>query len=186
MLLEIGLMSAIKTLATAVLSALELNKTSEFYNISVLVITGCSERFKNTFYQYHFSKMFFLNIQQCLQAQGKRIVVFFSKEELVSCRVLGNWVFDAEQLLQKGEYTQASSTTYMFRFKFFKVQNHHNTGIYLDDGESYKKLGMLNTDEAVYTMLKAEGSLPHKGITRRFIYHGCRVNYIGKCSKYIP
>lgn len=186
MLLEIGLMPAIKTLAITVSSALELNKTSEFYSISVLVITGCSERFKNTFYQYHFNKMFRESIQQYLQAQRKRTVVFFSKEELISCQVLGNWVFDAEKLLQKSEYTQASSTTYMFRFKFSKVRNHHNAGIYLDDGESYKKLGMLKTDEAVYTMLRAEDLLPHKGITRRFIYHGCRVNYIGKYLKCIP
>lgn len=178
MILEIGLKPAISNIATLIASSLADNDLFGLYNVSSLIITGVCEK-SESIYQRYRNRLIREKTYTFLQKHEKKPVVFFSFEELKTCMFLGSWAFDVAQILEKGNYTQISSTSYIIEFT---VRTGLNNRIYEYDGKSHGIISQNNLRLNTYSFLalKQGDILGQEILYKRFVFRNCIVKYISK------
>lgn len=178
MILEIGLKPAISNIATLIASSLADNDLFGLYNVSSLIITGVCEK-SESIYQRYRNRLIREKMYTFLQKHKKKPVVFFSFEEMKTCMFLGSWAFGVSQILEKGNYTQISSTSYIIEFT---VRTGPNNRIYEYDGKSHRILSQNNLKLNTYSFLalKQGDILGKKILYKKFVFRDCIVKYISK------
>ena len=168
MLLEVGVKSAITNIATAITSTLASNDLFGLYVISALIIINDSKNVAlNRFYSILKEA-----ILKRLQAYQRTPAVFHGEKELVTCKLLGNWVNDVKQILGIGSYSQVSSTSYMFRMGEF-----HEVNDWFDCSSKFYEVSQVKQACNFY-ILKKNDCLHQEGVIKRFNF--------GKCNGYEP
>lgn len=177
MILEIGLKPTIINIATLIASSIADNAFSGLYDVSALIITGFYED-SDAFYQYYCIRLIREKLYAYLQIHERRPTVFFNFEEFGACKSLGNWVTDVDQILEKGRYSQISSTGYMIRFSLDEEMD-EAVGVYEYDGKSYKKPKQIN-NAYTFIILKKGQFIDQEGFTKSFFARNCDVKKISK------
>lgn len=120
MLIEIALKPVISNIANIISSTLASNDLFGLYGVAVLIITSKSKEIASNMYDSILKE----SIYRHLKVHQKRPAVFFSQEEVIDCKTLGNWISDVKQIFGRGSYLQLSDTRYMIRFRSNnKVEN---------------------------------------------------------------
>ena len=160
MLLEVGVKSAITNIATAITSTLASNDLFGLYDVSALITINDS---KNVALNRVYSILKEATLKR-LQVYQKRPAVFHGKKELVTCKLLGNWVNDVKQILGIGSYSQVSSTSYMVKMgeRFYEVDD------WFDCSPKFYEVSQIKQDCNFY-ILKKNDCLHQEGVIKRFI-----------------
>lgn len=181
MLLEIGLKSAIKNIATIIVSSLASDNLFGNYNVSALMIIGDLNIFaSNSYYKYHSNANFQDFVLKCLQVHQKSPAIFFGEEDLMASKFIGDWVSDKRQIFGKGSYTQLSSASYGIKFFAKDIVKHGSfNGMYEYDENSYKKNRVVNAFPNLI-ILSRNDILTQDGSSKRLVLHNYDIRRIGK------
>ncbi|KAI8645256.1 hypothetical protein BD408DRAFT_382525 [Parasitella parasitica] len=159
LLIEVGIKPAIGNLATIIASTLASNSFFGRYNVSVLiVINGYDDKSSSILKQV---------LQKRLQIHQKKTVLFLGEQELMSCKSLGAWAVEKEQILGEGSYMQLSDTNYVVRF--YTTQDTEENKVYEYNGYSFRKIKMMRGGSESIVLRQAE-HLDHKGVHTSFIF----------------
>lgn len=181
MLLEIGLKSAIRNIATIIVSSLASDDLFSNYNVSALIIIDDLNIFAcNSYYKYYSNTNFQDFVLKFLQGYQKNPTIFFNEEDLMACKSLGDWVSNKKQIFGKGSYTQLSSASYGIKFFAKDVVKHGSfNGMYEYDGTSYKKNRVVNAFPNLI-ILSRNDFLTQDGSIKRVVLHKYDIRRIGK------
>ncbi|KAI8641099.1 hypothetical protein BD408DRAFT_418617 [Parasitella parasitica] len=132
LLIEVGIKPAIGGLATIIASTFASNSFFGQYNVSVLVVING--------YDDESSSILKEVLQKRLQIHRKKTVLFLGEKELMSCKSLGTWAVEKEQMLGEGCYIQLSDTNYVIRFR---TQRYAKGNVYEYNVYSFPKFEKL-------------------------------------------
>ncbi|CEP12892.1 hypothetical protein [Parasitella parasitica] len=189
MLLEIGLMPAISHIACIIASSLASNDLFGLYSVSALIVTDDSTMFAiSPFYSRHRRHILKKSIKSSFKLYKAKPVVFFGEQELMSCTALGDWEKSTQQILGKGSYKQALSTSYAVRFDIDATpQEDSYWSVYEYHGDLYEKVKLRTIskksnmyDEPYQAIIVHTGDcLDQDGVTKRFFFNDSDVQTMG-------
>ena len=154
MLMELAVKPAVNNIARTITSTLVSNDLFGLYDVSVLTITS---DLSNIF--HNFLKE---SVQQRLHVHQRSLAVFFDEEELMACKLLGNWIADVKQILGKGDYIQLSSTSYIARLSFYDRNSNE-------------------TRDYDYSIVEKYDNLVHEGVSKSTTIEDGQLLSFSKC-----
>jgi hypothetical protein len=152
--MELAVKPAVNDIARTIISTLVSTDFFGLYDVSVLVIISDNKNISHNLLKE--------SVHQRLHVYQRDLAVYFDKEELIACKVLGNWITDVNQILGKGDYIQLSSSSYIARFKYFN-QNSYNQQ-YCD-----------------FDIVKENDELVYEGVSKNIIIEDGNYFNLGKC-----
>ncbi|CAO0803721.1 unnamed protein product [Mucor circinelloides] len=171
LLLEVGLKPVIANIAATVTSSLFSNDFFGRYQVSALIVKKDLKTINNPHFSYSYSRFLKEALQRHLRVHQRRISLLFHDNQVDS---------KITQYLGRGEYSQVSSTTWIFKFDMSPGRAGSST-LGVEEGSGCKRIPALpyasnregDASMSRYIALTRGEDLPLAGINRNLLLKDC-------------
>lgn len=169
--MEVGLKPVIANIAATVTSSLFSNDFFGRYQVSALIVKKDLKTINNPHFSYSYSRFLKEALQRHLRVHQRRISLLFHDNQVDS---------KITQYLGRGEYSQVSSTTWIFKFDMSPGRAGSST-LGVEEGSGCKRIPALpyasnregDASMSRYIALTRGEDFPLAGINRNLLLKDC-------------